>query len=121
MKKLILLVITLFTLSAQADVFKFEKCTESDKQGLTGAHLLHVPLMNEMISDYIVPSISSCEVMKPRNMFPAVCGQRITHADHFKITTDFAKKFEIITKVTYTSCQRARIFKRIDYFKMLEN
>ena len=121
MKKLILIGMTLFTLSVHADVFTFEKCTESDKQGLTGAHLLNVPLMNEMISDYIVPSISTCEVMKPRVMFPAVCGQRITQTDHYKITTDFGKKFEIITKVSYTSCQRARVYKRIDFFKMLEN
>ncbi len=118
MKTLITLFLITILSNAKADVFTYQECTDGDLAKLSGAHLLQNPLMNQMISDEIIPVVKNCEVMKPRNFYAQVCGQQITELDHYKITTENNIKYEITTNMTYKSCLRMRVFLQIDEFKM---
>ncbi|MAF98132.1 MAG: hypothetical protein CMH26_05805 [Micavibrio sp.] len=104
MKTLILIIATISANFAFATTAEYQKCTPQDMRVLEQAHSRFTSL-NQVIREELLPAEERCMVSKPRNIFPAVCGIRITQIDTFRFLMGRnGSSFETEVDSSYISC-----------------
>lgn len=123
MKTLSLIIITLTTnLVFATENLRFESCSPQDIKTLETAHTRFKAIEN-LIREELLPMESRCLVSKPRMIYPAVCGIRISQIDTFQFLMGRnGARYEVKVDSSYTSCQdlSALIIPEIREFKFID-